>query len=110
MTTSESDEITYNRVVRDLAQAHLAVDDGTSLIFLMPDPTFAEIRLLEVSSSAPTTRELFPFAFAARPDQGVPFPSVVLLVSPDEWDEIQEDRLNLPPGWVRKSLSKVAGR
>lgn len=78
-----------------LAAAHRASDPSTSTIMYFPAAGI--IRLVEVSASAPTTREILPFAFDAA--NGVPFPSVVILVSPAEWAEIQAGTLALPNGW-----------
>lgn len=100
-------ESEYGITARKLAEAHHAADPETRLIFLNPDPAEREIRLLEVSSSAPTTRELFPFAFAERRDLGINFPSVVLLLSPTEWDEVKTGTLPLPGGWDRDHLIQV---
>jgi hypothetical protein len=102
--TNESE---YGITARRLVEAHRAADPETRLIFLDPDPAEREILLLEVSSSAPTTRELFPFAFAERRDLGIIFPSVVLLLSPTEWDEVETGKLPLPGGWDRNNLIKV---
>ncbi len=80
-----------------LAAAHRREDPNTSTVRYFPrDGT---VRLLEVSSSAPTTGEILPFAFNADIANGVPFPSVVILVSPDEWAQIQSGTLCLPVGW-----------
>ena len=101
------DESEYGVTARKLAEAHQAADPETRLIFLNPDPAEQEIRLLEVSGSAPTTRELFPFAFTERRDLGINFPSVVLLLSPTEWEEVKTGKLPLPGGWDRNHLIEV---
>lgn len=104
---SEAISESYRITARKLADAHRAADPETRNIFLDPDPAAREIRLLEVSSSAPTTRELFPFAFTERRDLGIDFPSVVLLLSPIEWDEVQNGELRLPGGWDLNQLIEV---
>jgi hypothetical protein len=98
----------YGITARRLAAAHQAADPETRHIFLNPDPAEREIRLLEVTGSAPTTRELFPFAFAERRDLGINFPSVVLLLSPTEWEEVETGKLPLPGGWDRNRLIEVS--
>jgi hypothetical protein len=60
-----------------------------------------------VTRSAPTTGHLLAVGFAARPDLGVSFPSTVLLLSPEEWDAVQEGRLELPDDWSRSRLQAV---
>lgn len=97
----------YERTARRLAAAHRASDPDTRFIFLDPDAAEREIRLLEVSASAATTRELYPFAFEERRDLGIDFPSVVLLLSLTEWDEVNLGQLALPQGWDRAHLVEL---
>jgi hypothetical protein len=42
---------------------------------------------------------VLPFHFQARPDLGIDFSSTVILLSPDEWNEVMAGRLSLPAGW-----------
>jgi hypothetical protein len=94
----------YELTAHELAAAHRLADPQTVVVMLDPDPAEQEIRLVEVSTTAPTTRELYPFAFDARRDQGINFPSVVLLLSPIEWKEVNAGQLPLPAGWDRTRL------
>ena len=41
-------------------------------------------------------------------DLGINFPSVVLLLSPTEWDEVKTGQLPLPGGWDRSHLIEVS--
>ena len=107
MTQKAPAQSEYERTVRNLAASHRAADPDTRFIFLNPDSTEREIRLLEVSASAPTTRELYPFAFDERRDLGIDFPSVVLLLSLTEWEEVNHGQLALPQGWERARLVEV---
>jgi hypothetical protein len=84
---------------RDLAEAHRKADPGTTTVLLLSDPAGQEIRLIEVSANAPWSGDVFPFRFEARPDLGIDFPSVVVLLSPGEWADVEAGRLALPPGW-----------
>jgi hypothetical protein len=97
---------TYEQTARMLAAAHRA-KESLSVVMLDPDPSQQEIRLLEVSPAAATTHELYPFAFGARPDLGIDYPSVVLLLSPDEWNEVQAGQLPLPKGWTLGRLQPL---
>ena len=38
---------------------------------------------------------------------GINFPSVVLLLSPTEWNEVKTGKLPLPGGWDRSHLVTV---
>lgn len=100
-------ETPYLQTARELAEAHRQADPGTTLIYLNPDPTEQEIRLLEVSSASPTSGELYPFSFTARPDLGIHYPSVVLLLSRQEWEDLQQGKLQLPSGWTLNRLMQL---
>ena len=86
-------------VARELAIAHRAADNKTSLVKLFPSAQADEIHLLEVSAGAPTTGEVLPFRFAADVVNGVDYPSVVILLSPEEWQKIETGKLLLPSDW-----------
>jgi len=90
---------TLREVANRLAAAHRDADVATSTIKFFPGAKQNEVCLLEVSSTAPTTGEVLPFRFGADTKTGVDFPSVVILVSPNEWTEIQAGNLPLPGGW-----------
>ncbi len=81
----------------ELAKWHRKADPATIAIKYFPGGE--SIRLLEVSESAPTTDEILPFRFATDPTSGIMYPSIVILVSPDEWRHIKDGNLNLPSGW-----------
>lgn len=100
-------EADYLATARRLARAHGEADPKTVLVLLDPDPRRKEIRLVEVTRGAPTTGQLQAVGFMARPDLGVAFPSSVLLVSPEEWTDIQEGRLELPDGWSRSRFQAL---
>ncbi|MBI2389526.1 MAG: hypothetical protein HYV09_08010 [Deltaproteobacteria bacterium] len=94
-------------VAKELAQAHRAEDPETKSVFLAESDT--EVRLVEVSGSVGTSGEVLPFRFAARPDLGVPYASVVVLLSEDDWRRIERGELALPAGWgTPKALKKIA--
>ena len=90
---------TLEEVAVSLAKEHRKADKKTILIQYFPDPSEQEIRLLEVSNSSPYTGEIMPFRFGAYPSDGVDYPSVVVLLNPEEWAEVKENKLSLPIGW-----------
>jgi hypothetical protein len=94
-------------VAKELAEAHRKEDPATKAVFLAE--SVAEVRLVEVSGSASSTGEVLPFRFAARPDLGVPYASVVVLLSEDDWGRIERGELALPADWgTPAKLKKIA--
>ena len=90
-----------------LAEAHRKEDPATSDVFLASDDD--EVRLVEVSESVGTTGEVLPFRFGPHSDQQIPYPSVIVVLSPEEWRLVQDGKLKLPDGWGDAgSLKKIA--
>jgi len=90
---------TIHQVAAELAAAHRKADKATTLIKLVETGSQNEIHLLEVSASAPNSGEVLPFRFAADPIHGVPYPSIVILLSLQEWQQVQTGIMTLPQGW-----------
>ena len=57
------------------------------------------VKLLYVNDET-TADGVVPVFFAAHPKSGVFYPSVVIEVRPEEFEEILAGRLELPNGWV----------
>lgn len=94
-----NNEREYRATALSLANAHRKEDPKTAEVYLFPDPQLADVRLLEVSESAPRSGDVLPYRFESRPDIGVRFASTVILLSPDEWKDVLSGALPLPPGW-----------
>ena len=88
-----------NTIAKRLAAAHRRADKKTTTIKLFPNASENVIQLLEVSSAAPTTGEILPFRFPADIEHGVDYPSIVVLLSPEEWKLVESGSLTLPSGW-----------
>ena len=95
---------------RRLADAHRATDPQTIAVLLDPDPQGREVRLVEVTHSAPTTDEPIAVGFFARPDLDVPFPCQIVVLSPDEWARVTAGRLALPPPFDAQRLEPALNR
>jgi hypothetical protein len=94
-------------VAKRLAAAHQTEDPTTSDVFLAESED--EVRLVEVSKSVGTTGQVLPFRFGPRADQNIPYPSVVVVLSPAEWELVRKGELKLPDGWGDAiSLKKIA--
>jgi hypothetical protein len=73
---------TVEDVARFLAREHQNDDSNIREIYWSPHAT--EVRLIEVNSSISDRKEILPFRFSPDfPD--VPYASVVILLSPDDW-------------------------
>ncbi len=97
----------YRATARRLARAHQKADPGTVAVLLDPDPEEREIRLVEVTSSAPTTGEPLAVGAVARPDLGVPFPCTIVLLSPEEWAAVTAGLLALPSPFQAGALDAL---
>ena len=94
-----------------LARAHYQVEPGLRAIYRLegPDPNGFRIKLLEVNEQTVPTG-IVPVGFAPHPASGVHYPSVVIEVTPQEYEAIQRRELNLPEGWeVRNSYERTSG-
>ncbi len=86
---------------RKLAQAHYLVEEGLVGVFRIVSKaeTDAEpIKLLEVNRDTVPTG-IMPLGFDAAPERGIPYPSVIVEVTPEEYRQIQSAVLRLPNGW-----------
>jgi hypothetical protein len=94
-----------------LARAHYQVEPGLRAIYRLegPDPNDLRIKLLEVNEQTVATG-IVPVGFAPHPASGLHYPSVVIEVTPQEYEAILHKQLNLPAGWeVRDSYERPAG-
>lgn len=91
-------------VARALALKHYQADAGLKRIFRLTGSAEAEVRpvepikLLEVNAETVASGAL-PVSFGAAPNSGVPYPSIIVEVSPEEFAKIQTREIKLPQGW-----------
>lgn len=95
-----------------LAQAHYRVESDLMEIIRLrraPDVELLReepIKLLEVNP-ATIPAGIMPLRFGPEPTHGIPYPSVIVEVTPEEFEEIKKGRLVLPDGWrLAESLSR----
>ena len=84
-----------------IARRHLAVDPGIrEVIYLPTDSPANEIRLLEVNAMLDGLQdeEVLPSDYGT-PVEGLDFSVHVADITPQQWQDIQGERLALPPGW-----------
>lgn len=90
---------------RKLAEAHYSVEAGITQIFRITGSAEAEVRpdepikLLEVNEYT-VPSGIMPLHFGPSPDSGIYFPSVIVEVTPEEFDKIRANELDLPQGWA----------
>jgi hypothetical protein len=88
---------------RILAESHYKIEPEITQIFriagesetLPVDP----IKLLEVNQSS-IPSGIMPLCFDAVPASGIHFPSIIIEVTPEEFEKIQTRDLPLPNGWT----------
>ena len=92
-----------NDTAQLLADAHFQMDEAITRIFrvLEPDESDAQgsVKLLEVN---PLTAEtgVMPIGLPADPSRGIPYPTVIVEVSPGEFERLVSGELRLPRGWT----------
>ncbi|HET6387112.1 MAG TPA: hypothetical protein VFJ58_27305 [Armatimonadota bacterium] len=86
-----------------LASEHAKEDGGLEAVYWAPAED--EVHLLEVSSLVPDTGEVLPFRFVSDPPD-VPYPTVIILLSPGDWRQIENGSLELPPSY-KGNLNKL---
>ncbi len=93
-----------NAAADSLAQAHFSVDPGVQLIFRLLAEADREmdpkepIKLLEVNENA-VGGGVRPLFFGPHPASGMFFPSVIVDVTPEEYEEILNKPGMIPNGW-----------
>jgi hypothetical protein len=94
---------------RKLAAAHYEVEVGITQIFRLTGTAEAEglpdepIKLLEVNENT-IPAGIMPLGFGPAPTHGIHYPSVIVEVTPDEFQRIQSKELVLPKGWTISDL------
>ncbi|HLN31408.1 MAG TPA: hypothetical protein VK395_26945 [Gemmataceae bacterium] len=87
---------------RRLAQRHYLIEPAISEIRTIGSGTAFglndTIALLEVNQNT-IASGIMPLRFDAVPASGIPFPSVIVEVTPDEYEQIKRNELKLPYDW-----------
>jgi hypothetical protein len=100
-----SSMVEKSEVTKTLARKHFEIEPGITRIFEIVDQTKDEssaetpIKLLEVND-ATIPSGILPLYFAPVPARGVPFPTVIIEVTPEEFEQIEANSLPLPSGWI----------
>lgn len=92
------------KVAETLAKKHFKIEPGITQIFtIWEQPRFealpsTPIKLLEVNRHT-IASGIQPLGFDPIPSAGIPYPCVIVQVTPEEFQRIQSQQLPLPPGW-----------
>ena len=95
---------TKDEEARDLARKHYQVETGLTQIFRIttsPNVEFTHlepIALLEVNENT-VPSGIMPLYFGPSPASGLKYPSIIVEVTPEEFQRIQNQQLALPFGW-----------
>lgn len=85
------------QTAKNLAKSHFAIEPNMKRIFLLeplkPQDPEEPIKLLEVVEGT-IERGIEPVGFTADPDRGIDYPSVIVEVSPSEYEEIAAERMS----------------
>ena len=90
---------------RSLADKHYQIESGMTEIFRISGRDDVEsdpnepIKLLEVNRNTISTG-IMPIQFGPSPAAGVHFPSIILEITPAEYEQIERHELSLPHGWT----------
>lgn len=93
-----------DEVARELARKHYQIETGLTGIFRITCAAEVELRptepikLLEVNENT-VPSGIMPIQFGPSPASGLTYPSIIVEVTPDEFQQIQDQRLPLPHGW-----------
>ena len=94
-------------IAKMLAGEHMSNDPGIVRVYWAEHPT--EVRLVEVSKSVEDRGEVLPFRFTADPPE-VPYESVVILLSPGDWERVAANELDVPEGFEHlEPIAEAAG-
>ena len=99
------DKAGKDEVAKRLASEHFQIEAGLTQIFRIiasPEVEFSDaepIKLLEVNTATPASG-VMPLYFGPAPACGILYPSVIVEVTPDEFEQIKAHELKLPEGWA----------
>jgi len=96
---------TKDETAQELAAWHFGIEPELARVVRIladnEDEPGEPIKLLEVNVATVATGSVEPFAFA--PSSSVPFATAIAEVTPEEFELIQRNEIQLPRGW---SLTK----
>lgn len=116
-------DIDVSEATKNLARKHYEIEGALTHIFQIKDRVdvalqpgalagagqLAPIKLLEVNAETPEVG-VMPLHFGPAPASGVPYASIIIEVSPTEFEKIRNNDLKLPEGWsIGDELPRPSG-
>ncbi len=94
---------TKDQVAARLAETHYLLEGGMRQIFRIrndaaEDAAAEPIKFLEVNADT-VPAGILPVYFGAHEERGIPYATVIVDVTPDEFERLQAHELTLPDGW-----------
>jgi hypothetical protein len=86
---------------RVMAELHYAIEPGMVTVFRLEGPGETDrdpIKLLEVNRDT-VTAGIMPLGFPPRPARGEPYGTIIVEVTPAEFDQLRSGTLRLPHDW-----------
>ncbi len=94
--------LTKDQTAQLLADVHFRLDQGTRRVFRVTDVNESNdsepLKLLEVNDMTPEVG-IMPIAMPASPQREVYFSSVIIEVTPGEFERLRRGEMTLPHGW-----------
>ena len=93
-----------DEVARQLAHTHFDLEPGMLQIYRLTGSVEAEaresepIKFLEVNDDT-VSAGVLPLHFGPMPKAGVPYSTVIISVTPEEFEKIKTEELKLPKDW-----------
>lgn len=104
---SSKEEKEKGAQARKLAKRHYDVEEGVIDVIRFTQNAQVEvqrgepIKLLEVNKNT-TPVGVMSIQFAPSPENGITYPIAIIEVTPDEYEQIKQNKLPLPPGWINQ--------
>ena len=105
---------TKDEEANELARKHYQVETGLTQVFRIAGSAEVEVRLnetimlLEVNENT-VASGIMPIQFGPSPASGVNYSSIIVEVTPEEYEKIRNHQLKLPPGWsIGESIPRPA--
>ena len=93
---------TKDETAQILAEAHFQLDQGVVRVFRIVEPDEANesrpVKLLEVNRMT-TEAGILPIGMGADPSRGVAYGTIIVEITPNEFERLAQGQLQLPNEW-----------